>query len=115
MAAFKEQFPERRLFVLFQPHRYSRTEHCWQEFTECFSAADHVSLLDIYPAGEKPIDKITAKNLCEALQHKNRTYFAKSEEAKEYFSKELKSGDIFVTLGAGDVWKLGEDILLRSR
>jgi UDP-N-acetylmuramate--alanine ligase len=115
LAAFKDKYPERKLFVLFQPHRYSRTESCWEDFTRCFENAEWVGLLDIYAANEKPIANINSKALCEQMKHKNRMYFGSRDEARDYILKQAKSGDIVLTLGAGDVWKLGEEIYLKAR
>jgi UDP-N-acetylmuramate--alanine ligase len=115
LAAFKEQFPQRKLTVLFQPHRYSRTEACWKDFVNCFGDADRICLLDIYAAGEKPINGITSKKLTEEIRHSNRSYFESKDAAKDDISKNLKSGDIFLTLGAGDVWRVGEEIYLRAK
>lgn len=115
ISAFKEQFPERRLVVLFQPHRFSRTELCWKDFTTCFAGADKVCLLDIYPAGESPIANVTARRLVEEMKHNDRNYFDSKDKARDELSKILKNGDIFLTLGAGDVWKVGEQIYLRAK
>jgi UDP-N-acetylmuramate--alanine ligase len=111
LAAFKEKFPNKPLHVLFQPHRYSRTQHCWHEFTTCFSMADEVMLLDIYPAGEDPIAGITTEHLLKEMKHPNCRHFLKTEDNINKLAQELKSGDIFLTLGAGDGWKLGMQVL----
>lgn len=115
LSAFKEQFPERRLVVLFQPHRFSRTQACWEDFVKSFGAADELNFLDIYPAGEKPIDGINSKRLAESISSKKVNYFPDKELAKEHFIKSLKSGDIFLTLGAGDVYRLGEELYQRAQ
>ncbi len=115
LSAFKEQFPDRRLVVLFQPHRFSRTQSCWNDFLSCFSDADQLCLLDIYAAGEAPIAGVTSKKLLEQIRHPNRFYFESKEKARDDISKTLKSDDIFLTLGAGDVWRLGEEIYLRAK
>ena len=115
LSAFKEQFPERRLVVLFQPHRYSRTESCWNDFLTSFQSADIVFLLDIYAAGESPLSGITSKKLSSEIKHKNCEYLESGELAKETLIKLLKNGDIFLTLGAGDVYKLGEELYLRAK
>lgn len=114
LSAFKEQFPDRRLVVLFQPHRYSRTQSCWDDFLKCFQLADRLYLLDIYPAGEKEITNINSKRLCQEMNHKACVYLSSKEKAKETLIKALESGDIFLTLGAGDVYKIGEELYLRA-
>lgn len=113
LQAFREKFPNERLVVYFQPHRYSRTEHCWHDFTTSFAVADVVVLTDIYPAGEAPIAGITAERLVEDLKHSNKAYWPKDGALAGKFLAELKSGDVFITLGAGDGWKLGLEILER--
>jgi UDP-N-acetylmuramate--alanine ligase len=115
LSAFKEQFPERRLVVLFQPHRYSRTETCWKEFLAAFKEADALFLIDIYPAGETEIEGINSKRLSKEIKNKNCEYFESKDMAKEKLIKILKNGDIFVTLGAGDIYKLGEELYLRAQ
>lgn len=110
LAAFKEKYPKRRLIVLFQPHRYSRTESCWDGFTTCFKDADHVYVLDVYAAGEAPIPGITSAELVSDMKHPNKTHLTSRAEAMKILKAKLESADIFLTLGAGDVWKLGEAI-----
>jgi UDP-N-acetylmuramate--alanine ligase len=113
MQAFQEQMSEHRLHVLFQPHRYSRTQSCWKDFLTCFKGAAEVHLLDIYPAGEAPIKDVTSKRLAEEMDHASCHYYTSKEEAKDEIVKKLKAGDILLTLGAGDVYKLGDDIARR--
>jgi UDP-N-acetylmuramate--alanine ligase len=110
LQGFKEKFPGRRLVVYFQPHRYSRTESCWKDFTESFADADVVLITDIYPAGELPIDGITSERLCHELKHKSKIYIPKSDHLVNSVYQQLKSGDVFLTLGAGDGWKLGLEV-----
>lgn len=111
LQAFKEKFPENRLVVYFQPHRYSRTQHCWHDFTTAFKEADEVLLADIYPAGENPIPGITSEKLSQEMKHEKVQYFPKGEDASKRIVSGLKEGDIFITLGAGDGWKLGMEVL----
>lgn len=111
MQAFREKFPDRRLVVYFQPHRYSRTQHCWHDFTNAFAQADVVLMGDIYPAGETPIPGITGERLAQDCKHPNTSYFVRDEQAADKVVAGLKSGDVFITLGAGDGWKLGLSVL----
>lgn len=111
LAAFKEKYPDRRLVVLFQPHRYSRTQSCWSEFLKCFSQSDALMITDIYAAGEQPIPGIDAQKLVNEISHKDKFYIPRSENQVAEILKKLKSGDVFVTLGAGDGWKLGLEVL----
>ncbi|MCB0341400.1 MAG: UDP-N-acetylmuramate--L-alanine ligase [Bdellovibrionales bacterium] len=108
LTAAREKYPDRRIVVLFQPHRFSRTAACWTEFTECFDSADKLFLLDIYPAGENPIENITAEKLCAEVKDCACEHVGTLEAAGEQLVSELRAGDVFLTLGAGNVWKVGE-------
>lgn len=110
LQAFKEKFETQRLVVYFQPHRYSRTEHCWQDFKTCFSQCDVLFLGDIYAAGERPIVGINSEKLTTEVHHDKAIYAAKAD-AVNLICAELKAGDVFLTLGAGDGWKLGLDVI----
>lgn len=111
LQAFKEKYPDRRLVVFFQPHRYSRTQHCWHEFTTCFAQADELLMTDIYAAGETAIPGITTENLIEDVKHPAKRHFPRDGAAVDRLRESLKSGDVFLTLGAGDGWKLGMELL----
>lgn len=111
LQAFKEQFPDRRLVVLFQPHRYSRTKICWNEFMSCFDDADVLYVTDIYAAGEAAIDGVDSARLALEMKHKNCQYIVKDTTTARELHRILKPGDVFLTLGAGDGWKIGLDLL----
>lgn len=111
LQAFREKYPDRRLVVYFQPHRYSRTEHCWHEFLSCFSQADELILTDIYPAGEAARPGITAERLASEMKHDHVTHLPREDVKAENLLPRLRAGDVFLTLGAGDGWKLGLEIL----
>lgn len=107
-----------RLFVLFQPHRYTRTRDLMDEFTSSFSDADSLILLDIYSAGEKPIESVNSATLIERIKragHGSVLYSGDSETAIGYIISNMKRGDILLTLGAGNVWKIGDEILNRLK
>jgi UDP-N-acetylmuramate--alanine ligase len=104
----------RRTVVVFQPHRYTRTRDLLREFFTAFNQADVLFLLDIYPAGEDPIPGVKAENLYEGIKghgHKDVTLVSERKEILDHLIPRLKSGDIVITLGAGDVWKIGETLL----
>ena len=117
LQAFKEKFDAQRVVVYFQPHRYSRTESCWDDYKTCFQQADFLFLGDIYSAGERPIAGISSEKLIQEIKIQNKCFAPKNEKFMENILSELKAGDVFLTLGAGDGWKLGMDILenLRKR
>jgi UDP-N-acetylmuramate--alanine ligase len=103
-----------RLIVLFQPHRYTRTKDLIDEFKVSFSDADILAVLDIYPAGEAPIEGVNSENLVEGIQkagHRSVVYSKGREDAVRHVISGARNGDIILTLGAGNVWKLGEEIL----
>ena len=111
LQAFREKFSKERLVVLFQPHRYSRTQSCWHEFTTCFHQADQVLLTDIYSAGEAPIAGITSQKLASEIKNSKAFYFEKNKLLASLIRERLQPGDVFITLGAGDGWKVGMEVL----
>lgn len=114
LKGFKEKFPDRRLVTIFQPHRYSRTQICWNDFHSCFQDADQLFLLDIYPAGEPPIEGVSSKALVSQIQHPACEYLNRQTGQGAELAgvvPYLKPGDILLTLGAGDISKLGEQLV----
>jgi UDP-N-acetylmuramate--alanine ligase len=105
---------ERRTVVLFQPHRYTRTQHLWDEFCRCFHDADVLILTDIYAASEEPIAGVTAETLAEAIArrgHREVVYAGDLKAAGKRLVREAKEGDVVLTLGAGSVWTAGDEVL----
>jgi UDP-N-acetylmuramate--alanine ligase len=103
-----------RLLVLFQPHRFSRTQHLWDEFSRAFNQADVLALLDIYAASEAPIPGITSEALAKSIReagHKNVQYYGSMKEAIEFLFKEAKSGDAILTIGAGNISRASNDLV----
>lgn len=112
LRALRESF-DRRLVVIFQPHRYTRTRLLFDDFLSAFGDADVLFILDIYSAGETPIPGLTSENLAEAIKDSGRSdvFYLKDTDDKIHRVLEVvKPGDIVLTLGAGNVWKLGEKI-----
>ena len=110
LKAFKERYPDSRLNVLFQPHRFSRLQICWQEFLEAFDLADQLYVLPVYAAGEKSIPGVDSETFCRELKVSNIQYVSGFDELFKILLNNLQTGDVCVTLGAGDVWKLGEQL-----
>jgi len=102
-----------RLVVLFQPHRYTRTRDLLGEFIDSFADADKVVLMDIYPAGEKPLPGVDSELLSRGIRDtgKDIEYIKERNYIIGYLDTELRANDILLTLGAGDVWKIGEEFL----
>ncbi|HEX2710603.1 MAG TPA: cyanophycin synthetase, partial [Candidatus Acidoferrales bacterium] len=95
-----------RLLVLFQPHRYTRTKHLWDEFCRAFNQADILVMTDIYAANEPPVAGITGEALAEAVRaagHKNIVFRSSMQEGIEYLLREARPGDAVLTIGAGNV------------
>jgi UDP-N-acetylmuramate--alanine ligase len=115
LSALRERYPSRRLVVLFQPHRYSRTQSLYADFANCFRNADRVFILDIYAAGEKPIEGVTSELILNDMKKTHTSASALSgADGVEALRSELQSGDVVVTLGAGDVWKIGDELLAKT-
>lgn len=114
LEALKECWPGRRKVIVFQPHRYTRTKALFDDFTRAFYQSDLLGVLPIYPAGEKKIEGISALSLCESIRahgHKNVFYLENGLTAPSHLQSILKPGDVLLTLGAGDVYKVGEAVL----
>lgn len=113
LKGFKEFYPGRRIVVDFMPHLYSRTETLFNEFSQCFDSADFIVLNKIYSsAREKYNGGITGKNLFDscAKRYENIFYIEEPEDAITFFKNELKEGDLFITMGAGNNWIIGDKI-----
>ena len=107
---------EKRIVVIFQPHRYSRTQALFKEFLTAFYDADVLILTDIYPAGEDPIEGVDSKVLFEGIReygHKDVMYLADKKEIVEHLLRILSPGDLVITLGAGDIWQVSEELAKR--
>jgi UDP-N-acetylmuramate--alanine ligase len=106
----------RRLVVLFQPHRFTRTRDLLREFPAAFRQADQLFLTDIYPAGEAPIPGVTGERLAEAIRAAGSppmTYVPRKEQLIETVIPHLKPGDVVVALGAGDIGQIGKALYER--
>jgi UDP-N-acetylmuramate--alanine ligase len=103
----------RRTVVVFQPHRYTRTHELMEDFARCFNNADVLYLLDIYAASEPPIENVTAEILTEKIKefgHKNVAYIGEIETAAVKVAENLQAGDLVITLGAGSITRLSDEI-----
>ena len=111
LSAFRELFGKgKRLIVLFQPHRFSRTKDCWSDFLTCFDQADKVFLTDIYPAGEAPLEGVSSLELVKKMKHPSCSYCAEKNVIST-LSEFLREGDVIITMGAGSVYKYGETLI----
>ena len=114
LKALAENWPNRRKVVVFQPHRYTRTQELFDDFTRAFYQSDLLVVLPIYAASEQKIAGVSAQALCKEIKahgHKEVHYARDFDAALTHLKKILKPGDILLSLGAGDVWKVGMQIL----
>ncbi|MEN9343835.1 MAG: bifunctional enzyme MurC/Ddl [Chlamydiota bacterium] len=111
--ALKNAIGKRRLVVLFQPHRYTRTRDCFHEFTTAFQPSDLLVLTDIYAASEAPIPGITTQALVEQMQKSSTidVRYCPFEELTAYMQRFLKPQDLCVTMGAGNITQIGPAFL----
>ena len=116
LAAAKAGF-DRRVITVFQPHRYSRTQHLRSDFLTAFYQSDVLIVMDIYPAGEAPIPGVHARDLADGIAahgHREVLYLGGDRSAiVDYLCESTRAGDLVLTLGAGDVGHLGGELLRR--
>jgi len=113
LSAIERHLKSGKVHVIFQPHRFTRTSILMDEFAKAFFKADTVLVMDIYPAGEPPIEGINSKVLVKKMKesgHPSVHYTPDFGDIKEMINKVAKEGDIVLTLGAGDVYKFHEEI-----
>ncbi|MBU1568533.1 MAG: UDP-N-acetylmuramate--L-alanine ligase [Proteobacteria bacterium] len=114
LGAIKQAWPEKRLVVLFQPHRYSRTKALFKEFQTCFHKADYLIMTDIYAASEQPLEGVTSESLLAAtMQHgqRNTRYIGDVDKMAVEVSTMIEKDDLVLTLGAGNIVRVGEELL----
>ena len=113
--AAKEGFG-RRVVVVFQPHRYTRTKYLLRDFSTAFYQADVVIVTEVYAAGEPVIPGVSGRQIAEgALEHghRNVTFVKDKEAVPDLLLPVLRPGDLVITMGAGDIWQIGEEIMRR--
>ncbi|EYE87888.1 UDP-N-acetylmuramate--alanine ligase [Fervidicella metallireducens AeB] len=108
-----KNYPHKRIFCVFQPHTYTRTYTLFEDFAKAFNGLDKLILTDIYAAREKDTGLVSSNKLCEAVKNYgvNAVHISSFKEIVEDLSNELKEGDLLITMGAGDVYLVGEDYL----
>ena len=110
LATARSCFPGRRLVVMFQPHRFSRTQALFGDFCKTFETVDELVLTEIYPASEKPIPGVSGQSLAQGIRQVSKTrvtFAADFDAALEVLKVMLRPGDVLLTLGAGSVWQVG--------
>lgn len=114
LQAAKQTRPQ-RLICIFQPHRYTRTQLLFNDFCNCFTECDEIILTDIYSAGEDKIEGISSKVLAEGVENalgKKVVYLPALEDVNNYLNRHVQNGDLVMTVGAGDVYKVGEKLVM---
>jgi len=114
LTAVRECWPEKRIVVVFQPHRYTRTKALFDEFTRAFYQSDILFVLPIYAASEDPIEGVNSEILCAGIRdhgHKNVSCVGDFKKSLFLLSDTVQEGDLVLTLGAGDVYTIGEKLL----
>ena len=105
---------QRRVVAVFQPHRYSRTQALFDEFVTAFYQADHLVVMDVYAAGEEPLPGVTAAALAAGISghgHRSCVFAADRPAVLADLREAVQPGDMVITLGAGNVWQVGEEFL----
>jgi len=112
LSAAKDMYPDKRIIVVFQPHRYSRVASLFEEFAKSFDIPDIIIFTDIYSAGEKPIEGITGEALAEKIkERKKEVIFVKDiKEAENLVKNIMKNGDLIITLGAGNITTISDNL-----
>jgi UDP-N-acetylmuramate--alanine ligase len=114
LAGAKASFGGRRIVAAFQPHRFTRTRDQWDEFPRAFHDADKVVICDIFAAGEKPIEGISSEQLVRLAKeagHPDITYIARREDLAAWLDRQASSGDLVITLGAGNIQLACNDLI----
>jgi UDP-N-acetylmuramate--alanine ligase len=111
LSAARRRYSGRPLWVFFQPHTYSRTRALLNEFATSFDIADHVLIAEIYAARETDNLGLSAQDLVQLIRHRDVRYVGTLQEASDYLGAALRSGDVLLTLGAGDGYVVGETVL----
>ena len=113
-----QQTKANRVIGVFQPHRFTRTKFLFKEFGEAFSDADVIVINEIYAAGETPIEGISADLIVNAITDREKRpvhYFRTAEEITDFLYEIAEPGDIILTLGAGNIWKVGTNLVERLK
>ncbi|HMK35547.1 MAG TPA: UDP-N-acetylmuramate--L-alanine ligase [Desulfomonilaceae bacterium] len=108
------QIASRRIAILFQPHRYTRTQALFEEFLTCFHDADLLYVMEVYPASEQPIEGVSGRKLADAIRsrgHKTVKFLEDKSSCAAVVAADLEPGDMLITLGAGDVTVMASGIL----
>ena len=116
IAAIRKGWPDKRLVMMYQPHRYSRTRDLYEDFVQVLSDVDVLLLMDIYPAGEEPIAGADGRSLCRSIRQRGQVdpvFVERGEDVAKLLQNILQPGDLLLTQGAGDVGIVSNDLAQR--
>jgi UDP-N-acetylmuramate--alanine ligase len=111
LAAARQRYPNRRLYVLFQPHTYTRTRDFLGDFSMALSEADRVIVTEIYASRERNTLGVSGRQIVDRMTGSNVEFAPTLEAARELLLDDLQAGDVLITMGAGDVWHVGDWVL----
>ncbi|MCK4490596.1 MAG: hypothetical protein KAU23_10065, partial [Anaerolineales bacterium] len=102
LSAARDAYPDRRIWAVWQPHTYSRTQTLFSGFTEAFSKADRVVVLDVFPSREEKPEDFSTADLVQEINHSDVLYIPERKKAFAFLHKELRAGDLLLIFTAGD-------------
>ncbi len=108
LAAARRRYPGRAIWAVFQPHTYSRTDALLDEFAAAFVDADHVIVTEIYAARERESHGVSSAHIVERMEHRDARFIGALERCVEFLARNVRAGDVLITLGAGDVNRVGQ-------
>lgn len=117
LSGVRARYPHKRILAVFQPHTFSRTQALFEEFAQCFSVADKVYLLDIYASAREGKGTVTSEQLAERINAYDRgraEYAGSIENAVAMLQKEMRPNDIVLTIGAGEGWRVNEELKMKN-
>jgi UDP-N-acetylmuramate--alanine ligase len=113
LQAINDSWPAQRKLVIFQPHRYSRTRDLLEDFSQVLSDVENLVIMEIYPAGESPLAGADGRALCRAIRARGKVipvFVESRDELRELLANTLQGDDVVVTLGAGDIGKIAQEL-----
>ena len=111
--AVRGGWPERRLVMVYQPHRYSRTRDFYEDFVQVLGETNALLLMEVYPAGEEPVPGADSKHLCRSIRQRGQLdpiYVERDADVMPLLEAVLQPGDILLTQGAGDIGGLAQQL-----
>lgn len=117
LEAARQRWPEKKIWCVFHPHTFTRTKALLADFAKSFGAVDKIIVLDIYGSAREKFGGVHSRDLVEAIKKegKDAIYLSNIPEAADFLTQEVKGGDVVITMGAGDVWRVGEMLLNSKR